>query len=337
MQVYRLPKAAGIDCLELQQADMPRPARGQVLVRMRAASLNYRDLMVAKGTYARGRVPPNLVPVSDGAGEVVELGPDATRVRVGDRVAGIFMQSWIAGEASDADAASALGGSIDGVLAEYVLFEQQGLVQLPEHLSFEEGATLPCAAITAWNALFAGPPLTAGETVLALGTGGVSIFALQFAVIAGARVIATSSSDEKLRQARQLGAELGVNYRQTPEWQDAVLEATGGRGVDHTIEVGGSGTLQRSIAATRRGGEVALIGVLTGRNEINPMGIMTRGVSVRGIYVGSRAMFEAMNRALYVQRLHPVIDRVFPFAEAKAAYRHLESQQHFGKVVIRIP
>lgn len=337
MQVYRLPKAEGIDSLVLQEAEVPRPARGQVLVRMRAASLNYRDLMVAKGTYARGRVPPNLIPLSDGAGEVVEVGPDVTRVRVGEQVAGIFMQSWIAGEATDADAASALGGGIDGVLAEYVLFEQYGLVQLPPHLSFEEGATLPCAAVTAWSALFAARPLIAGETVLVLGTGGVAIFALQFAVTAGARVIVTSSSDEKLRRARQLGAELGINYRQTPEWQDAVLEATGGRGVEHTIEVGGSGTLQRSIAATRRGGQVALIGVLTGRNEINPMGIMTRGVSVRGIYVGSREMFEAMNRALFVQRLHPVIDREFLFADAKAAYCHLESQQHFGKVVIRFP
>ena len=337
MQVYRLPKAEGIDCLELQQAETPRPGRGQVLVRMHAASLNYRDLMVARGTYARGRVPPNLVPLSDGAGEVVETGPDVTRVAVGDRVAGIFMQSWIAGEATDADAASALGGGIDGVLAEYVLFEQQGLVKLPENFSFEEGATLPCAAVTAWNALFAGRPLTAGETVLVLGTGGVAIFALQFAVAAGARVIVTSSSDEKLQRARQLGADISINYRETPEWHQPVLEATEGRGADHTIEVGGSGTLQRSIAATRRGGEVALIGVLTGRNEINPMGIMTRGVSVRGIYVGSRAMFEAMNRALYVHRLHPVIDRKFPFAEAKAAYRHLESQQHFGKVVIRSP
>ena len=336
MQVYRLPKAEGIDCLELLQTEPRRPARGQVLVRMRAASLNYRDLMVAKGTYARGRVPPDLVPLSDGAGEVAEIGPDVTRVKVGDRVAGIFMQSWIAGEASDADAASALGGGIDGVLAEYALFEQHGLVHLPEHLSFEEGATLPCAAVTAWNALFAARPLVAGETVLVLGTGGVSIFALQFAAAAGARVIVTSSSDDKLRRARQLGAEVGINYRETPDWQDAALAATGGCGVDFAIEVGGSGTLQRSIAATRRGGQVALIGVLTGRNEINPMGIMTRGVSVRGIYVGSRAMFEAMNRALFVQRLHPVIDREFAFADAKAAYRQLDSQQHFGKVVVRI-
>lgn len=336
MRVYRLPKAEGIDCLELQQAELPRPARGQVLVRMRAASLNYRDLMVAKGTYARGRVPPDLVPLSDGAGEVAEIGPDVTRVRVGDRVAGIFMQSWIAGEATDVDAASALGGGIDGVLAEYVLFEQHGLVHLPPTLSFEEGATLPCAAVTAWNALFAACPLIAGETVLVLGTGGVSIFALQFALLAGARVIVTSSSDHKLRRARELGAHDGINYRENPEWQDRVLELTGGQGVEHTIEVGGSGTLQRSIASTRRGGQVALIGVLTGRNEINPMGIMTRGVNVRGIYVGSREMFEAMNRALAVHHLHPVIDRVLPFAEAKAAYRHLESQQHLGKVVIRV-
>lgn len=247
MKLYRFPTPKGLDSLTLVEREVPRPGRGQVLVRMRAASLNYRDLMVASGRYARGAAPADLVPLSDGAGEVAEIGQDVTRVKPGERVAGIFMQSWIGGPIAEADGASALGGAIDGVLAEYVLFDQQGLVRLPAHLSFEEGATLPCAAVTAWNALTGGQPLLAGQTVLVLGTGGVSIFALQLARIAGARVIATSSSDDKLARARALGATDGVNYRRHREWQREVLALTEGRGVDQVVEVGGAGTLPRSI------------------------------------------------------------------------------------------
>jgi NADPH:quinone reductase-like Zn-dependent oxidoreductase len=335
MKFYRFPKPDGIETLTLAERDVPRPARGQVLVRMRAASLNYRDLMVASGRYARGAAPENLVPLSDGAGEVVEIGPDVVRVKPGDRVAGIFMQSWIGGAITAADGASALGGAMDGVLAEYVLFDQSGLVHLPEHLSFEEGATLPCAAVTAWNALFGGHPLLSGQRVLVLGTGGVSTFALQLAHAAGARVIATSSSDEKLARARELGASDGVNYKQHPEWQERVLALTGGEGVDHVVEVGGAGTLPRSVASTRIGGQVHLIGVLTG-GEINPTPVMRSSLTLRGIYVGSRQMFEALNRAVALHRIAPVIDRVFPFAEAREAYRHLQAQGHVGKVVIRI-
>jgi NADPH:quinone reductase-like Zn-dependent oxidoreductase len=335
MKLYRFPKPAGIDTLTLAERDTPRPARGQVLVRMRAASLNYRDLMVASGRYARGAAPENLVPLSDGAGEVVEVGSDVTRVKPGDRVAGIFMQSWVGGAITAADGASALGGAIDGVLAEYVLFDQNGLVHLPTHLSFEQGATLPCAAVTAWNALFGGHPLVSGQSVLVLGTGGVSIFALQLAHAAGARVIATSSSDEKLTRARDLGASDGVNYKQHPEWQEQVRALTDGEGVDHVVEVGGAGTLPRSVAATRIGGQVHLIGVLTG-GEINPTPVMRSSLILRGIYVGSRQMFEALNRAVALHRIVPVIDRVFPFAEAREAYRHLQAQGHVGKVVIRI-
>ena len=335
MKFYHFPQANGIDTLALAEADTPRPARGQVLVRMRAASLNYRDLMVSTGQYGRGSAPPNLVPLSDGAGEVVEIGADVTRVQPGDRVAGMFMQSWIGGEISPEDPASSLGGAIDGVLSEYMLFDQHGLVHLPAHLSFEEGATLPCAGVTAWNALFAGKPLIGGQSVLVLGTGGVSIFALQLARAAGARVIATSSSDEKLEQARQFGASDGVNYRRHPEWQDQVLELTNGRGVDHVVEVGGAGTLPRSIGAARLGGNIHLIGVLTG-GDINPTPMMRKTLTVRGIYVGSRQMFEAMNRSIELHQIKPVIDRVFDFADAKAAYHHLKSQAHVGKVVIRI-
>lgn len=337
MKLYQIPKPEGIDSLVLRDAPTPKPGRGQVLVRMRAASLNYRDLMVLTGRYARGAPLPDLVPLSDGAGEVVEIGPEVTRVKPGDRVAAIFMQTWLGGDIEPEHAASSLGGAIHGVLAEYVLFDQQGLVHLPSHLSFEEGATLPCAGVTAWNALYAGKPLIPGQSVLVLGTGGVSIFALQFAHAAGARVIATSSSDDKLARARSLGAAAIVNYRQHPEWQKEVLALTDGAGVDHVVEVGGSGTLPRSIEAARLGGQIHQIGVLTGGGgQIDPSISMRKGLIMRGIYVGSRQMFDAMNRAIAVNQLRPVIDRVFAFDEAREAYRHMQSQSHLGKIVIRI-
>lgn len=336
MKYYCFPQAAGIDTLELREGPTPKPARGQILVRMRAGSLNYRDLNIAKGASARGPAIPNLIPLSDGAGEVVETGPDVTRWKAGDRVAGLFMQSWLGGEIEPYHVDSSRGGSIEGVLAEYVVFDQDGVVRLPDHLSFEEGATLPCAAVTAWNALYAGGPLRAGESVLVLGTGGVSVFALQFAHAAGARVIATSSSDDKLAKARSLGASDGINYRQHPEWHQEVMRLTNGRGVDHVVEVGGVGTLSRSVEAARLGGQVHLIGVLTGTGEMNPTPVLRRNLRLRGIYVGSRQMFEDMNRMISLHRLKPVIDRVFPFDQAKDAYRYQTSQAHFGKVVIAI-
>ncbi|WP_299256314.1 NAD(P)-dependent alcohol dehydrogenase [uncultured Kushneria sp.] len=336
MRLYTLPQTGAISDLTLTERDTPRPARGQVLVRMRAASLNYRDLMIVTGKYGRGGVATDRVPLSDGAGEVVEIGEDVTRFGVGDRVAGIFMQSWLGGEVNDSHPGSALGGAVDGVLSEYVLFDQQGLVNLPEHLSFEEGATLPCAAVTAWNALYAGKsPLKTGDSVLLLGTGGVSMFGLQFARAAGARAIQTSSSDDKLARAHELGADATINYRQTPEWQQEVQRLTDGRGVDHVVEVGGAGTLPRSIESARLGGQVNLIGVLTG-GEINPTDIMRKSVLMRGIFVGSREMFEQMNRAITQHQIKPVIDRTFTFDDTRAAFEHLESQQHLGKVVITI-
>lgn len=335
MRAYHLPKAGAIEDLTLTTLERPHPGRRQVLVRIRATSLNYRDLMVATGRYGKAGVRPGLVPLSDGAGEVAEIGPDVTRVKPGDRVAGIFMQGWIAGPPDESYRATALGGSIDGVLAEYVLFEEEGLVHLPAHLSFEEGACLPCAGVTAWNALTALRPVGPEQTVLLLGTGGVSILALQFAHAAGARVIVTSSSDEKLARAKELGADAGVNYRTHPDWEKEVWTLTGKRGVDHVVEVGGAGTLPKSIAATRVGGAVHLIGVLTG-GQIDPLPIMQKAMDLRGVFVGSREMFEAMNRAVTFHRIQPVIDRVFPFEEAQATYRHLESQAHLGKVVIRL-
>jgi NADPH:quinone reductase-like Zn-dependent oxidoreductase len=335
MKRFRLPRQTGFDDLTLTEAETPRCGRGQVLVRMHAASLNFRDLSVATGRYMLSALPPNLVPLSDGAGEVVEIGADVTRVKPGDRVAGIFMQGWLGGELEPDYSKTALGGAIDGVLAEYVVFDQQGLVTIPDHLSYQQAATLPCAAVTAWNALYGLHPLQPGQTVLILGTGGVSVFALQFAHAAGARVIATSSSDAKLDRVKAMGASDGVNYKTDPEWQDAVRALTDGRGVDHVIEVGGPGTLGRSLGAARNGGTVTLIGVLT-KGQIDPLTIFRSGAIVRPIYVGSRQMFEAMNRAITLNRLEPVIDRVFPFSEAPEAYRYLKGATHLGKVVIQI-
>jgi len=334
MRLYRLPKAEAIDDLTLTEAAIPVPQRGQVLLRMHAWSLNYRDLRVATGLYSPGGTPPGLVPLSDGAGEVVAAGPEVRRAKSGDRVCPTFMQGWLGGEVIAEARQRSLGGGIDGVLAEYVLVDQEDLVHIPPHLSYEEAATLPCAAVTAWNALYGGNGLQPGDTVLVLGTGGVSVFAAQFAQAAGARVIATSSSTEKVARLRELGPVDGINYRERPEWQDAVLELTSGRGADHVVEVGGAGTLSRSVAAVRIGGQVALIGVLTG-GQIDPSAIMRRNVTLRGIFVGSREMFEAMNRAISQHDLRPVIDKVFGFAQAQDAYRHLEAASHVGKVVIR--
>lgn len=335
MKVFEIKQAAGIDSLDLVERPNPKPGYGQVLVRVKAVSLNYRDLLVVKGAYSRN-LPPGLVPCSDGAGEVVEVGDGVTRVKPGDRVAGIFFQTWISGGLDESKAKSALGGAIDGVLAEYVLFHQDGLVQIPAHLSYEEGATLPCAAVTAWNGLITSGGLKAGDTVLVMGTGGVSIFALQFARISGARVIATSSSDEKLERVKRMGASDGINYKSVPDWEKRVWELTNKVGVDHVVEVGGAGTLAKSLRAVRMGGHISLIGVLSGAGEANPLPAVMKNVRIQGIYVGSRDMFEAMNSAISLHQLHPVIDRVFPFGAAKEAFSYMESGAHFGKVVIRL-
>ena len=338
MRLYTLPKVGAIDDLKLTEAPTPTPGHGQALVRLRAASLNYRDLLIITNNYGGRPTRANLVPLSDGAGEVTAVGEGVSRVKVGDRVAGIFHQKWLGGELQDAFASSALGGDLDGVLTEYRLFDENGLVHLPKHLSFEQGATLPCAAVTAWDALFhATRPVRPGDVVLTLGTGGVSVFAIQFARAAGARVIATSSSDAKLQQAKTLGASDGINYKTTPEWDKAVKELTGGVGVDHVVEVGGPGTLPMSLSAVKRAGSVHVIGLLSGAGgSINPLVLIPRASTMRGVYVGSREMFEVMNRAITAHQIKPVIDRVFAFEEAKAAYEHLKSGAHFGKVVIRI-
>jgi NADPH:quinone reductase-like Zn-dependent oxidoreductase len=315
----------------------PSPQARQILVKIQAASLNYRDLMIMRGHYFGGAVSANTIPLSDGSGEVVAVGPAVTRFRVGERVAGTFFRGWIDGR--QPGLVVALGAPpADGVLADYALFDEQDAVAVPAHLSPEAAATLPCAGVTAWHALIENGRVAPGETVLIIGTGGVSIFALQFARLAGARVLAISSSDEKLAHARKLGADAGVNYRITPEWDAEILRLTQGRGVDHVIEVGGAGTLGRSIAAVAAGGRIQLIGVLTGRGDEppSPYGLLAKQASVQGVFVGSRGQFERMNAAIANHKLEPVVDRVFVFDEAPAAYRHLEQAGHFGKIVIRL-
>lgn len=334
MRAYEIVSDAGIDALQLAERPSLTPGHGEVLVKMQASSLNYRDLMTVRDPAGRN-LPYPRIPNSDGAGEVLAVGPGVSQFQPGDRVAGCFFQRWEDGDITPDGMASALGGAIDGVLAEEVVLSERGLVQIPAHLSYAEASTLPCAALTAWNALVEKGRLTAGETVLLIGTGGVSIFGLQIARMLGARSIILSSSDEKLGRAKALGAWGTVNYRTTPEWQHAVLEMTEGRGVDHVVEVGGAGTLPRSIASTRVAGHLALIGVLTG-GEINPALIFRNSLRVSGIYVGSRAMFERMNRAFAAAETRPVLDRTFAFEEARAAFHHLQAAGHFGKVVVSV-
>jgi NADPH:quinone reductase-like Zn-dependent oxidoreductase len=335
MKLYELRETKGIDSLIAVERDVPKVWPGQVLIRVHAVSLNYRDLLIVSGRYMRGLKLP-LIPMSDGAGEVVEIGVGVTRVKRGDRVAGIFMSNWLCGEVSPYTPRTALGGSVDGMFAEYVVLSQDSVVHIPSHLSYEEAATLPCAGVTAWNAL-TNWVLKPGISVLAQGTGGVSIFALQFARLAGARVIITSSSDKKLERAAGMGATDLINYKTVPDWDQKTIELTNGIGVDHVVEVGGPGTLARSMNAVRVGGRISFIGLLTGpESTVNPMPILGKQIQVQGIFVGSREMFEAMNRAIGLHQLRPVIDRVFAFDEARDALRYLESGAHFGKVVIRL-
>jgi NADPH:quinone reductase-like Zn-dependent oxidoreductase len=336
MKTWELTDGFGFDKLRLVDRPEPTPAHGQVLVRMKAWSLNYRDLMVAKGQYnPRLRLP--FVPLSDGVGDVTALGSGVDRVKVGERVAGCFMQGWIDGEPSEAKGKTSLGGAIAGVAAEYVVFSAEGVTPVPAHLSDEEAATLPCAAVTAWHAVVAEGQIKAGDTILVQGTGGVSMFALQFAKMHGAQVIATSGSDEKIARLARFGPTAVINYKQTPEWGDKIREISGS-GVDHIVEVGGAGTLGQSFRAVRMGGRIYLIGVLSGGNkaEVNPIPVLMKNLRVQGIYVGSRSMFEAMNRAIAAHQMRPVVDRVFGFGELPAAMEHQASGQHFGKVCVKV-
>ena len=334
VRAYEIVSDDGIDALALAGRPSPEPGPGQVLVRLRASSVNYRDLMTVESPAARN-LPCPRVPNSDGAGDVAAVGPGVTRVKPGDRVASCFFQRWNDGAITPDVMASALGGALDGVLAEEAVLAEDGVVAIPEGYDYRQAATLPCAALTAWHALVEKGRVKAGETVLLLGTGGVSIFALQFAVMHGARAIVVSSSDAKRERAAALGAWRTVNRRDTPEWQDAVLELTGGAGVDHVVEVGGAGTFDRSVHAARVGGHVALIGVLSG-GAANPTAVMRKSLTVHGIYVGSRAMFEAMNRAIGAAGLEPVIEQAYGFDDAREAFHAMRTAGHFGKLVIDI-
>jgi NADPH:quinone reductase-like Zn-dependent oxidoreductase len=327
----------GLENLILTDAPEPQPGPRDVVVKFHAASLNYRDLLFAWGSYnPKPKFP--AVPLSDGAGAVVATGKEVTRWKTGDRVCPIFMQGWISGPCDSAKGATSLGGGGEyaGVLREFGAFHEEGLVRIPDHLSFEQAATLPCAAVTAWNALVRVGKVKAGDTILTLGTGAVSIFALQFAKMHGARVIATSSSDAKLARVRELGADETINYKKTPDWDAEVRRLTSGIGVDHVVEVGGAGTLPKSVNAARIEGVVAVIGVLTKGEGLDPIKLLMKSLHVHGIFVGSREMFEEMNRAIAAGRLLSVIDKTFPFEKTREALEYLASGSHFGKIVITL-
>ena len=335
MKAYVIQKGATrLDQLVRVELPDPRPGPGQILVRMHAASLNYRDQMIIVGRYMGGPIARDTVPISDGAGEVVEIGSGVTRFKVGDRIASTFFQGWVDGPPPGI--LPALGNPADGVLAERVVFDQNDAVALPKSLSYEEGATLTCAGVTAWHAVVRIASIRPGQTVLVLGTGGVSIFAAQIAKAAGARVIMTSSSDPKLERARALGVDTGINYNRTPEWEQEVLKVTDGRGVDCVVEVGGPGTLARSYRSVGFGGRIALIGFLAGfEGDTNPGPLMGKGASLHGVFVGSRAMLEELGRAVEANAIKPVIDRVFDFEAVHAAFDY-QKRGAFGKVVIQI-
>ena len=328
--------ASSLDDMAMHDVPAPHAGPGEVLVQVRACSLNFRDQIIPLGLYMGGTVAVDTVPLSDGAGEVVAVGVGVTSVKPGDRVAGTFFQNWIDGPPNPG-AGPALGAPpATGMLQDLVVLPEHGVVPLAESLSFEEAACLPCAGVTAWNALMEGPhPVRAGESVLVLGTGGVSLLALQIAKAAGAQVIATSSSDEKLARVAALGADKTINYSEVPGWGAVAADLAGG-GVDHVVEVGGAGTLKQSIAAVGFGGEIALIGVLTREGDTNPHGLMFKGGSIRGIFVGSRGMACRLNAFIDTHGFRPVIDRTFAFADALEAYRYQSSSALFGKVVITL-
>ena len=337
MKVYEIPAGGrGADALRRVERPDPQPGPGQLLVRVRAASLNYRDQAIITGNYFGGVVQQDTIPLSDGAGEVVAVGSGVTRAKIGDRVAATFFLGFTDGSPTRLYPARG-APPVDGMLAEHVVLDEQDAVPIPSALSFEEAATLPCAGLTTWHALFETCGVRPGDTVLVLGTGGVSTFGLQFARAAGARVIVTSSSDEKLERARELGAWGAINYRRHPDWERQVLEITGGAGATHVVETGGPGTLARSMQAVGYDGHIALIGVLAGlQGDTNPHPLLFKGAHLHGIFVGNRAMFERMNRAIEATNLRPVIDRVFDIEQAAEAYRYQQSPALFGKVVIRV-
>ena len=334
MKAYRLTHGATVEGLQLDTIEEQPLGAYEVRVAVKAVSLNFRDLMIAGGGYPVKQDSP-IIPCSDGAGEVIAVGSYVTRVNVGDRVMASFFPNWLEGPVDHTKIRSALGGDTDGMLAEAVTLHENTLVQIPAELSFVEASTIPCATVTAWNALFEATDLRPGAKVLFLGTGGVSILGLQMAKAAGFKTIITSSSDAKLERVRDLGADETINYRSTPEWQDEVLRLTNGVGVDLVLEVGGEGTMTRSVAATAIGGTIAAIGGVSGFNsQVSPSTLLTSAKRLVGVYVGSRRMLEQAAGFMASTGVRPVVGSVFSFDEAKEAYQHLASGQHFGKVVI---
>ncbi|WP_028612677.1 zinc-dependent alcohol dehydrogenase family protein [Paenibacillus harenae] len=335
MKAYVIQGGFGLDHIVEVDRPVPTPARGEVLIRMKAVSLNSRDMGVIDGFYNPELKEP-LVPVSDGVGEIVALGEQAGKFRIGERVSAIFTQSWLAGEATQENWISSLGSPLQGLLAEYVVLPEEGLVRVPEFLTDVEAATLPCAGVTAWHAIVEEGKVKAGDTVVVQGTGGVSLFALQFAKLQGAKVIVTSSSDDKLARAKALGADYGINYKETVEWDKAVLEYTQGLGADHIVDLGGGATLNRSISALRVGGQISIVGILSGAS-VEGLAIVPailRRAKLQAINVGSRAMFESMNTAIEHHRLRPIVDKAFPFPQAVEALAHLAKGSYFGKIAI---
>lgn len=328
--------STSLNDLRLDEIDIPQPSPGEVLVRVRACSLNYRDQIIPLGLYMGGVVQQDTVPLSDGAGEIAAAGEDVSSLKVGDRVAGIFFQNWMDGPPNPGMGVALGAPPAPGMLQEYVVLPEHGVVPLAETLDFTQAACLPCAGVTAWNALMEGPrPIKAGDTVLVLGTGGVSLLALQIAKAAGATVIATSSSDKKLERVKALGADHVINYRTTPEWGAEAARLAGG-GVDKVVEVGGAGTLKQSIAAVGFAGEIALIGVLTREGDTNPHGLMFKGASIRGIFVGSKGMAQRLNAFIDQHGIKPVVDKAFPLENARDAYAYQSSAGLFGKVAITL-
>lgn len=337
MQAYEVQEAdSDYEGVVHTEREQPTPAADEVLINVHACSLNYRDLAIANADLAYPRTEFPVIPFSDGAGEVIAVGEDVSRLSVGDRVATPFAPDWIDGEGTPEQLARSTGGSIDGALAEYVTFPAESVALLPDHLSYEQGATLSCAGLTAWHALVENGDLSAGESVLALGTGGVSTFALQFATMHGATAVVTSSSDEKLERATKLGAGVTINYESTPEWGEVVQQRTGG--VDHVVEVGGPGTVEQSLQAASVNGAVHLIGVLSGQSgRVDPSPVLHKALDISGVMgVGSRAMFDRMNDAIAATGMEPVIDRVFDFEDVREAYRYVDRGEHHGKVVVSV-
>jgi NADPH:quinone reductase-like Zn-dependent oxidoreductase len=336
MKAWQINKGAtSLDAMVMVEREMPSPEAGEVLIKVRACSINYRDQAIPLGFYMGGVVAQDTVPLSDGVGDIVAVGAGVTHYKVGDKVAGAFFQDWLDGP-PNANPGVALGAvPAKGMLAEYVALPERGVVPMAESLTYEEASTLPCAGVTAWNALMEGHvPVKAGSWVAVLGTGGVSLLALQIAKATGARVLVTSSSDGKLARARAMGADATINYNATPDWGAETMRLTGG--IDHVIEVGGQGTVAQSMAALGFNGEIAFIGVLSMAGECNPRDLMFKAGRLRGIFVGSAAMARKLNALIDSHSIKPVVDKVFDFADAKAAYAYQASPKLFGKVVISL-